>query len=136
MSALLPITSAIPQKADLQETYGESLVVTRGGSSRSCGDGRGGQDCKIHVFGMDLPHSDACFLKAYRADTSEAFREVHVAAFAFNGAAGSHKCQSQNITGLERPQSLDSPSPQSMRPWGVTSSSRFRARFLTSLWGS
>jgi transposase len=45
----------------------------------------GGQDCKIHVFAMDLPHSDACFLKAYRAETSEAFCEGHVAAFAFFG---------------------------------------------------
>ncbi len=45
----------------------------------------GGQECKIHVFAMDLPHSDACFLKAYRAETSEAFCEGHVAAFAFFG---------------------------------------------------
>jgi transposase len=45
----------------------------------------GGRECKIHVFAMDLPHSDACFLKAYPAETSEAFCDGHVAAFAFFG---------------------------------------------------
>ena len=44
-----------------------------------------GKDCKIHVFAMDLPQSDACFLKAYRAETSEAFCDGHVAAFDFFG---------------------------------------------------
>ena len=38
---------------------------------------------KIHFFCMDLPHSDACFVKA---DTTEAFLDGHVAAFAFFGA--------------------------------------------------
>jgi transposase len=45
----------------------------------------GGEDCKIHIFAMDLPQSDACFLKAYRAETSEAFCDGHVAAFDFFG---------------------------------------------------
>ena len=45
----------------------------------------GGEACKIHVFAMDLPQSDACFLKAYRAETGEAFCDGHVAAFAFFG---------------------------------------------------
>ena len=45
----------------------------------------GGRECKIHVFAMDLPQSDACFLKAYRAETGEAFCDGHVAAFAFIG---------------------------------------------------
>ena len=45
----------------------------------------GGRDCKIHVFAMDLPHSDACFVRAYQAETSEAFCDGHVAAFAFFG---------------------------------------------------
>ncbi len=35
---------------------------------------------------MDLPHSDACFVKAYPAETTEAFLDGHVAAFAFFGA--------------------------------------------------
>ncbi len=32
---------------------------------------------------MDMPHSDACFLKAYPAETTEAFCDAHVAAFKF-----------------------------------------------------
>jgi hypothetical protein len=31
---------------------------------------------------MDLPHSDAPFIKAYPAEVAEAFCEGHVAAFA------------------------------------------------------
>ena len=34
---------------------------------------------------MDLPHSDACFVQAYPAETTEAFCEGHNAAFAFFG---------------------------------------------------
>jgi transposase len=45
----------------------------------------GGRECKIHVFAMDLPQSDACFVKAYRAETSEALCDGHVAAFAVFG---------------------------------------------------
>ena len=45
----------------------------------------GGVRQKIHVFYMDLPHSDAPFMKAYPAETTEAFLDGHVAAFAFFG---------------------------------------------------
>jgi transposase len=34
---------------------------------------------------MDLPHSDACFVVAYPAETTEAFCDGHVCAFAFFG---------------------------------------------------
>jgi transposase len=34
---------------------------------------------------MDLPHSDGCFVKAYPAETAEAFCDGHVAAFDFFG---------------------------------------------------
>ena len=34
---------------------------------------------------MSLPHSDACFLKAYPGETTEAFCDGHVAGFAFFG---------------------------------------------------
>src|SRR3954463_6945788 len=34
---------------------------------------------------MDLPHSDACFVRAYPAETTEAFCDGHNAAFAFFG---------------------------------------------------
>jgi len=41
---------------------------------------------KVHLFVMDLPHSDAGFVKAYPAETTEAFLDGHVSAFAFFGA--------------------------------------------------
>ncbi len=40
---------------------------------------------KLHYFAMALPHSDAVFMKAYPAETTEAFCDGHVAAFAFFG---------------------------------------------------
>ena len=36
-------------------------------------------------FVLDLPHSDACFVKAYPAETTEAFCDGHVSAFSFLG---------------------------------------------------
>jgi transposase len=56
-----------------QADFGEALAVI------------GGVEQKIHFLVMDLPHSDACFLKAYPAETIEAFCDAHVAAFAFFG---------------------------------------------------
>ena len=44
-----------------------------------------GVEGKIHFFAMDLPHSDACFVQAYPAETAEAFCDGHNAAFAFFG---------------------------------------------------
>ena len=40
---------------------------------------------KIHFLAFDLPHSDACFVVAYPAETTEAFCDGHVRAFAFFG---------------------------------------------------
>ncbi|WAP70896.1 IS21 family transposase [Jiella pelagia] len=45
----------------------------------------GGVRQKIHFFCMDLPHSDAPFVKAYPAETTEAFLDGHVSAFDFFG---------------------------------------------------
>ncbi len=45
----------------------------------------GGVRQKIHFLCMDLPQSDACFLKAYPRETTEAFLDGHVSAFAFFG---------------------------------------------------
>lgn len=45
----------------------------------------GGVACKLHYFAMSLPHSDAFFMKAYPAETTEAFCDGHNAAFAFFG---------------------------------------------------
>ena len=56
-----------------QADFGEAMAVI------------GGEERKIHVFCLDLPHSDACFVKAYRAETAEAFCDGHNAAFAFFG---------------------------------------------------
>jgi transposase len=43
----------------------------------------GGKKVRFHYFCMDLPHSDGCFIKAYPAETAEAFCDGHVAAFDF-----------------------------------------------------
>ena len=45
----------------------------------------GGVQRKLHYFAMALPHSDAFFIKAYPAETTEAFCDGHVSAFAFFG---------------------------------------------------
>jgi transposase len=45
----------------------------------------GGVERKIHFLAFDLPHSDACFVVAYLAETTEAFCDGHVRAFAFFG---------------------------------------------------
>ena len=45
----------------------------------------GGVRQKIHFFCMDLPQSDACFVQAYPRETTEAFLDGHVSAFAFFG---------------------------------------------------
>src|SRR3954463_9263332 len=56
-----------------QADFGEALAVI------------GGMERTIHFFAMDLPHSDAGFVQAYPAETTEAFCAGHVAAFAFFG---------------------------------------------------
>jgi len=45
----------------------------------------GGVRTRLHVFCFDLPQSDACFIKAYLAETTEAFLDGHVSAFTFFG---------------------------------------------------
>ena len=57
-----------------QADFGEALVVI------------GGVEQKAHFFAFDLPHSDACFVRAYPAATTEAWLDGHVHAFAFFGA--------------------------------------------------
>ena len=53
--------------------FGEALAVI------------GGVKRKIHFFVLDLPHSDAMFVRAYPAETTEAFCDGHVSAFSFPG---------------------------------------------------
>ncbi len=45
----------------------------------------GGVEQKAHCFVLDLPHSDACYVRAYPAATAEAWADGHVHAFAFFG---------------------------------------------------
>ena len=56
-----------------QVDFGEALGVI------------GGIERKIHFLVMDLPQSDGCFVKAYPGETTEAFCDGHVSAFAFFG---------------------------------------------------
>ena len=56
-----------------QADFGEALAVI------------GGVEQKIHFLVVDLPQSDAIFIKAYPAETAEAFCDGHVAAFDFFG---------------------------------------------------
>ena len=51
---------------------------------RSPGDHRR-VERKAHYLVLDLPHSDGCFVKAYPAETTEAFLDGHVSAFASLG---------------------------------------------------
>jgi len=45
----------------------------------------GGVQQKARYFATDLPHSDACYVKAYPAETTEVFCDGHVSTFAFLG---------------------------------------------------
>ncbi len=56
-----------------QVDFGEAVAVVNG------------ERCKVHLFCMILPHSDAWFVKAYPRETTEAFLDGHVNAFAFFG---------------------------------------------------
>ena len=38
----------------------------------------GGKKRRVHYFVMSLPHSDGIFIKAYPAETTEAFCDGHV----------------------------------------------------------
>ena len=52
----------------------------------------GGVERKVHYFVLDLPHSDGCLVKAYPAETTEAFLDGHVSAFAFLGGCPRASC--------------------------------------------
>lgn len=57
-----------------QADFGEAQVVI------------GGVQQKAHFFVLDLPHSDACYVRAYPRATTEAWLDGHNHAFAFFGA--------------------------------------------------
>jgi transposase len=58
---------------EAQADFGEALVVIAG------------VECEAHYLAFDLPHSDDCFIAAFPAETTEAFLEGHVRAFAYFG---------------------------------------------------
>jgi transposase len=66
----VPLTHA-PGTA--QADFGEALAVIAG------------VELKAHYLAMDLPHSDDIFVMAFPAETTEAFLEGHVQAFAYWG---------------------------------------------------
>ena len=66
----VPLTHA---PGEAQADFGEALVVLAGVQQ------------KAHYLVMDLPHSDDCFVAAFPAETTEAFLEGHVRAFAYFG---------------------------------------------------
>jgi len=63
----------VHRAGEAQADFGEALAVI------------GGVECKAHYLAMDLPHSDVCFVIAFPAETTEAFLEGHVRAFAYFG---------------------------------------------------
>ena len=58
---------------DAQADFGEALAVI------------GGEEQKAHYLVIDLPQSDDCFVRAFPAETTEAFLEGHNQAFAYFG---------------------------------------------------
>ncbi|MGB9202801.1 MAG: IS21 family transposase [Terriglobales bacterium] len=56
-----------------QADFGEAVVIV------------GGEQQKAHYLAIDLPHSDDCFVMAFPAETTEAFLEGHIQAFAYFG---------------------------------------------------
>jgi transposase len=66
----VPLTHA---PGEAQVDFGEALVVIAG------------VEQKAHYLAMDLPHSDDYFVVAFPAETTEAFLEGHVWAFAYFG---------------------------------------------------
>ncbi len=64
----VPLTHAA---GTAQVDFGEAQVIV------------GGMESKAHYFVMDLPQSDDIFVMAFPAETTEAFLEGHVQAFAY-----------------------------------------------------
>jgi transposase len=70
----VPLTHA---PGEAQADFGEAQVVIAGVEQTA------------HYQAFDLPHSDDCFVQAFPAETTEAFLEGHVRAFAYWGAVPS-----------------------------------------------
>jgi hypothetical protein len=61
--------SNTPDRGQLLADFGEAVVVI------------GGIEQKPYFFVMDLPHSNACYIRAYPAAAAEAWVDGHVLAF-------------------------------------------------------
>ena len=78
-----------------------------------------GVEQKAHYFVLNLPHSDGCFMKAYPAETTEAFLDGHVSAFVLpRGSAPEHPLRQHQAGGGQDPgrrpgESAPEPSPSS-----------------------
>ena len=66
----VPLTHA---PATAQVDFGQALARVNG------------VECTAHFFAMDLPHSDAIFVMAFPAESTEAFLQGHIRAFAYFG---------------------------------------------------
>ncbi len=66
MPGLLAIYIGLAFGGAAQADFGEALAEIAG------------VERKIHFFAVDLPHSDACFVQAYPAETTEAFCDVRI----------------------------------------------------------
>ena len=72
--------------------FGEALVII------------GGVEQKAHCFVLDLPHSDGCFVKAYPAETIEAFLDGHVSGLRLPGrSAPEHSVRQHQAGGGQDP---------------------------------
>ena len=87
-----------------QADFGEAAVVI------------GGVEQKAHFFVLDLPHSDACFVRAYPAATAEAWVDGHVHAFAFFGKVpASVLLRQRPLPGREDPAGRDAPAGHALQ---------------------
>ena len=78
-----------------QVDFGEALAVI------------GGVERKIHFLAMSLPHSDACFVKAYPGETTEAFCDGHVSGFSFFGGGIVGYCRRNFLVPMPRFRNFD-----------------------------
>ncbi len=85
----------------------------------------GGVEQTIHYFVLDLPHSDACFVKACPAETTEAFCDGHVSAFSFlGGVPRSILYDNMRLAAARIWETVEGSVPASSRSWCRTTCSR------------
>jgi transposase len=89
-----------------QADFGAAMVVI------------GGVEQKAHFCALDLPHSDACFVRAYPAEVAGAWIDGHVHAFAFfgrvpqSGLYDNDRCLVAKIPPPSRQHALHAPAGQ------------------------